>query len=143
MGRLSADAQSDGADRHGREPSLAPDQTKGESKVLRENERVLPGCVRDDSGKSAQEHDGPARTVFVAQPVDQDKRHFLSVLVAVRGWVQLQRGAEHRTRPPFRTRERHGYRLLGTRPLALASASSRVSLAASDSATRRPSVVRR
>ena len=40
-------------------------------------------------------------------------------------------------------RNRHRYRLRGKRPLARASASRRVSLAASDSATRRPNAVRR
>ena len=143
-GGRQGDADRDGTNRHRREPSLAPDQTKGESKILRQDERVLFGSVREDRGNGAQEHDDSRDgSVFGAEPVDQDERHLPPVLVTVRGWVEMQHGCEQRARPPFNTCDGHRYRLRGTRPLALASASRRVSLAASDSATRRPNGVRR
>jgi len=47
-GRRQGNSDRDGTNRYGREPSLAPDQTKGESKILRQNERVLFGSVRED-----------------------------------------------------------------------------------------------
>ena len=92
----------------------------------------------------AQEHDDSRDgSVFGAEPVYQDERHLPPVLVPVRAWVEMQYGCEQRARRPFTTCDGHRYRLRGTSPLALASARRRVSLAASDSATRRPNGVRR
>ena len=83
-GGRQRDAERDGTDRHGREPSLATDQTKGESKILRQHQRVLFGSVREDRGNSAQEHDDSrGRIVLAAEPVDQDERHLPPVFVAV------------------------------------------------------------
>lgn len=104
---------------------------------------MLFGRVREDCGKRDQEHDDSrGRGVFVAEPVHQDERHLSPVLVTVRGPVEMQDGSEYGTRPPFNACDRHRCRIRGTRPLALASASSRVSRAASDSATRRPNGAR-
>ena len=117
---------------------------KGESQILRQDERVLFGTIREYRGNGAQEHDDSRDgSVFGAEPVDQDKCHLPPVLVTVRGWVKMQHRFEQTPRAPFNACNGHGYRLRGTRPLARASASRRVSLAASDSATRRPNGVRR
>jgi hypothetical protein len=143
-GRRQGNSDCNGTNRHRREPSLAPDQTKRKSKILRQDERVLFGSVREDRGNSAQKHDDPRDgSVFGAEPVYQEERHLPPVLVTVRGWVEMQYGCEQRTGPAFNTCDGHRYRLRGSRPLARASASRRVSLVASDSATRRPNAVRR
>ena len=104
---------------------------------------MLFGSVCEDRGNSAHEHDDSRDgRVFGAEPVQQDERHLPPVLVTVRGRVEMQYGCEQRTGLPFSTCDGHRYRLRGRRPLARASASSRVSLAASASATRRPDAVR-
>jgi hypothetical protein len=139
-----ANADRDRTDGDGRKPFLSVQEAKGQPKILSEDLDVLSGCVRDDCRERTDRAEQTQRVVrFTAESVDEDERHLLTVLVAICRRVEVQGRAEHDTRAPFETSEGHGYRLRGTRPLALASASRRMSLAASDLATRRPNGVRR
>ena len=94
------DSDRDGPDRHRREPFLAPDQTQGEPKILRQEERVLYRSVHEDRGRGAEKEEGPRGGMGLpAEPVDQDARSLLPVLLAVRRGVKMQDGAEKARQP--------------------------------------------